>query len=395
MYFQQERYRVVVLEREENIEGREESEQAAEYKDLLALSVSLLCQYRPDEVIKYVKKKYYPTTVCLEICRKHGAALATAYLFKCTGAFPESMEAYLAVLKGIADKLLSPELAPEIRQHLLLEYSKRFSQSLKVCRRNADLTRQGEADQSLWFAGLDHLRETWVRLSVVAEKLAPATRDTISGALSECIRKLLGALSEYVQSEHTLVQIAERYGELELDNFKDMFGSMVVSHVLHEKILCSARVILTRQMVGQYSELVRISHTGRSVKGGGCARCGRYAGAFGTEFLAFPCGHIFHTICARDQGHCEVCLAARRDAGDLRPEGEENKEEAGKKPRARKERPQQPKDQAVISAANRRKEIYMKKMRAYEKSRVKSYPVRMRMKCGWVVYGGGAQGTEE
>ncbi len=300
------------------------------YRDLLLLNIRLLCQYRKDEVIKYAKKKYYPLQDCLEICKKYHADFAAAYLLQRSGAYADSIHAYIGLLESAADKFFAGD--KDRITASLDEYRTTYAQALKVCLKNAVVAGK---DRELWFLLLDHLYELWKRLcrihpETVGEKnaetaammaggrvrhgqrtlLAAGPVGAVVKSVYECIQTLSSTLMQYVSFDDLILHIISRHGELEMENFKAMLGAMVASYLYQQKIFDLARLILSKSLKDQLHLLVALTHKGVSVDTCVCTKCGQRVNlGEGEEFMTFPCGHIYHPLCLRAAPKvCEFCF---------------------------------------------------------------------------------------
>lgn len=299
--------------REDSVAGVE-SEEWQRYKELLLLNIRLLCEYKKEEVITYAKKKYYPTQACLEICKNYNVYPAIAYLLKQTGAYVASVEMYIKILWEICEKLLDYTKREYVSLNLE-DYNKYFNSVIKVCIKHSTITGGVETEQDQWFLVLQHLYEFYIKLTqgkdmLMANKSTPknSAYELVVTTVNNCIKRLVTVMMEHISFQKILLAITEKHGELEVENFKGIFSSMILSYINQEKILDSAKQIQQRQISLQFDELVKSSCKGRSVENNVCVRCKKYLPVqSGKEYLTFSCGHIYHTSCTKILSHCEVC----------------------------------------------------------------------------------------
>ena len=155
--------------KEYSMSGKE-SEEYKRFYQIITLNVELLCDYKPAEVMLHIKKKWYPTQLCLEICKKKGHKEAIAFLLKRSGAFAESLNSYLAIMGQFYDDMKDDAKKDFIDKNAI-EFHKYFENALKVCKKHARVTGNEESEQGLWFVLLDNLYEMWLTLyKLKAEK---------------------------------------------------------------------------------------------------------------------------------------------------------------------------------------------------------------------------------
>jgi hypothetical protein len=280
------------------------------------LNIRLLCEYKKEEVIAYARKSYYPQSACLDICKKYNVHPAIAFLLKRTGAYSESLDMYIQIMWEVCDKLLDPTKREYIELNVE-DYNKYFNCAIKVCDKHATITSGIEAEQGQWFIVLQHLYEFYLKLmksketpsSPVKQTTRNSPLDLIGTTINNCIRKLLSAMMEHISFQKILSTITEKHGELEMENFKAIFSTMILSYIHQEKILDSARQILQHRIVTLFEDLEKDSRKGRGIKTNVCARCKKhFVIQAEKEFFSFPCGHIYHTTCLKASTSCEECM---------------------------------------------------------------------------------------
>ncbi len=357
--------------------------------------MDLLCRYRPEDVIRHTKKWYYPTDVCIKACREHDLKLAVAHLLRRTGAYAESLDAYIAILTEAAEKLLEegPGSGAEAG------YRKHFAAAVRVCGKSAKVAKEGGDNNPLWLKMLCHVRYVWIKLAQQQVRSL-----ALGQVITDCLRQLLTTTLDYVRYEQVFNFITETYGDsLDLGTFRDMFSAILASHLLHEKTLDSAKQLLFRHANAQFSQLVQTRHRGRTVKEGTCAKCGRRAGLFGGEFLAFPCGHTCHVQCAGKRDRCEVCVGFAKGRSDAKVVAElerssESNLGADDEPEGEEEekimRQRRVSETSIARARSRKMELYLGKMRVFERMQGKSFAVRKEI-GQIVVLRGRHRGAEE
>eukprot|EP01022_Parablepharisma_sp_SALTPOND_P016448 TRINITY_DN240_c0_g1_i1.p1 TRINITY_DN240_c0_g1~~TRINITY_DN240_c0_g1_i1.p1 ORF type:complete len:1429 (-),score=152.52 TRINITY_DN240_c0_g1_i1:4268-8554(-) len=388
-----------------SMSGKETEEYKRFYR-IITLNVELLCDYKPGEVMLHIKKKWYPTQLCLEICEKKGHSEAVAFLLKRSGAFAESLDSYLKILNQLYEHMKDDSKKDYIDKNAL-EFRKYFDCALKVCKKHAKVTGNEESEQGLWFLLLDNLYDMWLTLyKLKAEKTGKesyaklANLNLVSTTLNECIKTLLGSMMESVSFPTILTRVTEKHGELEISSFKDMFASMLLTYFYQEKILDTAKGIVGTGVVKEFNQLNKVRAKGVFLKHTYCAKCGTNIGSsMETEAITFSCGHIYHNACLRNKEGCYVCMYGekstfknlirkkietlsldqlmkkraerRREEEESARAGEDSEKESKLQERARQHENER-KRKAML---NNRREEYINRQRIFEKMKVKSFYV--------------------
>ena len=304
--------------KEQAISGRETEEYTQSHR-LLELHVELLCDLFPEKVLAVIKKKFYPTTSCLSVCKRKRHNLAIAYLLKRAGDFSESLNSYLDILRKYGADLLDERKKDSIDDNLE-EFDQYFNCSLKVCQKNAKVTSGDESGQALWFSLLDYLYEIMLKLYDMKAQFMIGSEKAIqfepifqklSLLLNACIKDLLTKMMVYVGFPAIMTRLSEKHGELEIESFKEMFTSMLSSYFYNEKILETASKIISNDVVSQFKSLSIMRCKGFPVANTFCAKCDRPISAKGeTDMAIFACGHIYHSSCIgkdKKRNGCYAC----------------------------------------------------------------------------------------
>lgn len=363
----------------------------------MELNVALLCEFRKDDVVPFIKKKYYPIKSSLETCKKFHVNQAVAYLLRRTGSYAESLDTYIILLSEVSGKLLDPAIKKDYIDVYIREYKEHFEYAIKVCAKYSRVLGKTE-DPGLWFLLLSHVHGVWMKIAEIKKdpNLANISNsptksnrllEQIASNIGECIKKLLSVLMGHVDIEKVLEQIASKYGELEVENFKEMFSAMITSYVLQEKILDSAKQILGQQLTDGFAGLVKARHKAVSVKAIVCQKCKKHIQPIGgSEFFAYSCGHIYHERCSKNMKCCEECLNSGLRVGQtiIKPNNKNNGNEAEQEKKEEEQKESEEKKKQEIMKMRRmsrsggtekKMEYYWKRMRIFEKTKIKSFSV--------------------
>ncbi len=303
----------IELFKENSMLGKE-SEEYTRYYKILTLNIELLCDYRPEDVMTYVRKKWYPTQLCLEICKRKNHQEAVAYLLKRSGELVESLNCYIGIMAKVGEQILD-EGKKNVLSQSALEFRKYFDRALKVCKKHAKVTANDESEQGPWFTLLDHLYNSWLKMHRQQGERGPreaygktVPANTFITTLNECIKSLLGSMMESVSFPTILTRVTQMHGELEIDSFKDIFTSMLHSYFYQEKILETARCIVSTGLVKQFQLLNCVRSRGIFLKTTVCARCEKpIPNKSEEEATTYPCGHIYHSLCVKPKEQCPAC----------------------------------------------------------------------------------------
>eukprot|EP00826_Nyctotherus_ovalis_P039658 TRINITY_DN3826_c0_g1_i7.p2 TRINITY_DN3826_c0_g1~~TRINITY_DN3826_c0_g1_i7.p2 ORF type:complete len:190 (+),score=49.34 TRINITY_DN3826_c0_g1_i7:1072-1641(+) len=184
---------------------------------------------------------------------------------------------------------------------------------------------------------------------------------------------------EYVEMDELLMPIADNCGEFDIANFKELFNTAIISYVLQERILSSAKELLGKQVLTGFNTLIRERHKAISINAKECAKCrGTVEIVTGVEFVPFSCGHIYHPDCVGSFSECEVCLLTGKSnphcmtVGMLPLDRSRSKLEA----KLRKEEVKgDEKSGNVKKKVDKKKEFYRSKFKEFEKSRAQPFVV--------------------
>jgi len=268
-------------------------EEKKAYENLLRLNIRLLCEYKPEEVIDYVKKKYYPINICLDICKKYKVKNALAYLYNHSGLYVEALNTYIMLLNETYDQIINHN------KGLVAAYAKYFRRVIKLCKTLTLIHNRVKAEE-YWYLVFEHIK------TILESK---ETAERLKNCVSECIRSFIKALIMHYDIEVMIKPIIEHCGELSIENFKEVFNESIISYTLQQKILNSAQEINKSQVTRGFNKLTKEKYKAITVKVNTCIKCKKEIEIKKNKrFLPFLCGHIYHYNCLKYSNRCEICL---------------------------------------------------------------------------------------
>ncbi len=299
-----------------------ETEENVFYQKLLKLHIELLCVHRPDEVVAELKKKYYHPHMCLEICRKTSHRPGEAYLLKKTGAFANALQVYVKLLTEVGETMLQAKERAGLRESMA-KFHKLFKSALNVAKKNAVMTQNDENEQELWFTLLDGLYNVVLQTHQAKESLEATTakekeqeqehNESLMLAitmLNERIKELIEAMMASVRFQTILARVTNKYGQLEVGSFKDLFLNMISSSAYQEKILETASKSIGNDLSQEFNKFVRESCKGCSMQSPICTKCQMpIEHSSSAEIVFFICKHVYHADCLRPSVTCPDCRA--------------------------------------------------------------------------------------
>eukprot|EP00826_Nyctotherus_ovalis_P052527 TRINITY_DN6671_c0_g1_i2.p1 TRINITY_DN6671_c0_g1~~TRINITY_DN6671_c0_g1_i2.p1 ORF type:complete len:251 (-),score=79.36 TRINITY_DN6671_c0_g1_i2:56-706(-) len=127
--------------------------------------------------------------------------------------------------------------------------------------------------------------------------------------LNECIKELLSVMTGYVSLPNIIMRVINKHGDLEICSFKDMFSSMLLTYFYQEKILATAKGIMSMEVSRHFHNLKKAMGKAVFVRHSVCGKCNDTIQwhALG-EAVAFSCGHVYHEKCAGTEQSCSICL---------------------------------------------------------------------------------------
>ena len=199
------------------------------------------------------------------------------------------------VLKELTSRIIDNSSNKEIVNKCLEEYKSVYNDAKKVCIKNAHIT---EKDKKLWFSLLADLYETWQKMNhdkEVASNLE--TRNLLGSVINDiniCIKELLDKMLEYIPFELVIAEVMENNAELELEGFKEMFNSMLISYLFQGKILETADKIIGNHLFYLTSSLIDYKTKAVTIENPYCDKCKSHISPEKYKnFFIFRCGHTF------------------------------------------------------------------------------------------------------
>jgi len=287
------------LFKEDSIES---TSAAKSFKELIILTMKLLCEYKKEQVIDFVKKKYLPVQEVLEICKVYNANMTVAYLYKRIGEYTKAFDIYVPILKDYAEQFFNSTTT-----QVITDYKTVYEKTLKLCKMNTLVSN----DNQLWFTMLKHLYEVFREITKRKQDENYLSNTLISQAsilINDCIRKLLHSMLDCVSLESIIEEMTTNYEDSQLADFNQIFEPIINIYFHQSKLLETVRKIVRCVTKKSIDNIIKCKTKGTTVSNSFCAEC-RYN--INTEnYYMFPCGHLFHKQCIESTKRCSMCYKA-------------------------------------------------------------------------------------
>ncbi|CAD8077589.1 unnamed protein product [Paramecium sonneborni] len=265
--------------------------------DLLKLYIKLLCQIKPEKVLKELQEQEYPLDDIIGVLRQYPVPDALVYLLERSGAITEA----------ICVKL--DDFIHKIQQKAFLSKSEFYCYFLEIC--NICLRNKK----------LDELDESWDMVTQCILELSQNryTPQPYTSYLEEYIPLLLKKWAECSHLDAFLHKITTKYMRLSSSKLKMTFLSMYThinfSTTVYTKLVDINFIKCIQIMRG----IVQFSLRGQGYLPG-CYSCHNYyeQDQEVQPIIILACGHTFHLNCLnldeRAYYHCPVCLKSPKIA---------------------------------------------------------------------------------
>ena len=284
------------------------------YKKLILMYIELLCYFKKsDLLLEFIKRKYCPINEALSICKNYNNKLAEAYIRSSLGEYPEALSAYINILSDQANKLIASQNKADYISLCLVDYKEIYDLAVPVCSKNASIN---SSDKTLWFKILEHLYELWKKIEEIKQKGVNSLNGTfleiVPKTLNELIKDLLYIMVQYIPTESIVKEIVKQMGELNIESFRGIFTSMILSYVYQERILDSAVKVQAKSLMKEVEKNVLQRQKAISIKNSTCSFCNNNVKmGIGRYYYTFACGHMFHYYCITSVNICPICSKAK------------------------------------------------------------------------------------
>ncbi len=344
-----------------------------------------MMKQQPEGVAEELSKPYYDAKKFLELAKREENLPAMAVLYLRLQSYDEALEANLQLVDRHYERLVdeAKKLQFESNRGSLRRY---FRAALDVCKKSSA---DHQDNKEPWYKTLDriykklidvherngNLDRTGARAAVLG-----ALYDRIADFLTGSTKEILSEMVKYIGFTELLCRMADRYGELEVGNSKDILSYILSSYSYQREILRTATEVCSRYLHKELEQFCRASSRGFNVlEPSLCAKCARPTVASAdSQLVAFSCGHVFHEACADFAHGCENCVSVVRTALGKKEEAKGWGESSGGVRRIDisadgETAPAQSVYSSVAVSSGKRKKKLFKKMEIFERMRMKSH----------------------
>ncbi|CAK78098.1 unnamed protein product (macronuclear) [Paramecium tetraurelia] len=265
--------------------------------DLLKLYIKLLCQIKPEKVLKELQEQEYPLDDIIGVLKQYPVPDALVYLLERSGAITEAISVKL------------DDFIQKIQQKAFLSKSEFYLYFLEIC--------------NICFRNkkLDELDESWDMVTQCILELSQNryTPQPYPSYLEEYIPLLLKKWAECSHLDAFLHKITTKYMRLSSAKLKMTFLSMYTHINFSTTVYTKLVDINFIKCVQNMRTLVHLQLKGQGYLPG-CYLCYNYYDYDQQlqPIIVLACGHTFHFNCLnldeKAQYHCPVCLKSPRIA---------------------------------------------------------------------------------
>ncbi|CAD8073672.1 unnamed protein product [Paramecium primaurelia] len=259
--------------------------------ELLKLYIKLICQIKPEKVLKELQEQEYPLDEMIVVLKQYPVPDALVYLHERSGAITEAISVKL------------DDFIQKIQQKAFLSKSEFYCYFLEIC--NICLRNQK----------LDELDESWDMVTQCILELSQNryTPQPYPSYLEEYIPLLLKKWAECSHLDAFLDKITTKYMRLSSSKLKMTFSSMYKHFNFSSTVYTKLVDINFIKCIKNMRALVHLQLKGQGFLPG-CYKCNNYYDYHQQleSIILLACGHTFHYNCLnldeKDQYHCPVCL---------------------------------------------------------------------------------------
>ncbi|XP_071103447.1 vacuolar protein sorting-associated protein 8 homolog [Haliotis cracherodii] len=275
--------------------------------NIIELYINLMCEHRPHDVCNFIKmNEGYRLEQTLEICRKHKASEATAYLLEkagdIQGAFGIVLENMQSKIKCLMEVLESREKSQRDPLVLFQEVEAILLVIIQLCQRNSG--KMDEAGrEALWFPLLENIMSPQKRMKDTANK-------QIIEDFKQMTHHVLNSMMGYISPPAILKKIMQdpTYNTGKFGEVKELIIGMLENYNYEQTLMKTCKNLLYHDLHVHLRSLTCAATRGFVPRGDSCHLCNRnFVNPSDTDpVTVFRCGHSYHIACLRVLGSIHV-----------------------------------------------------------------------------------------
>ncbi|GFT81859.1 vacuolar protein sorting-associated protein 8 homolog [Nephila pilipes] len=260
--------------------------------------IDLMCQYNFHQVHTYLRRaEGYRLEETLEICRKHNAMEATAFLLERAGdiygAFKIMLEGLQTKVKEITDQIFSA--SDDLNLEYLASWNELQSRLLviiQLCQRNSNKMDQEEREK-IWFP----LLET---MMAPQRQLRGRVDAKYVNEFKVLTRHLLNNMMGYISLPAILQRVVQdpAYNTGKFGEIRELIMGMFETYNYEKTLLSTTTKLLNDDLHSQLRNLCKSANHVYSSHDDVCSFCRNQLDAEeDIEIIIFRCGHVYHASC--------------------------------------------------------------------------------------------------
>ncbi|KAG8190625.1 hypothetical protein JTE90_017889 [Oedothorax gibbosus] len=260
--------------------------------------IELMCQYDFNHVHNYLRRADgYRLEETLEICRKHNAMEATAFLLERAG---DIYGAFKIMLEGLQTKV--QEITEEIlgaNEDLNLEFMASWNEIesrllviIQLCQRNSNKMDEEEREK-IWFPLLE-------AMMAPQRQLRGRVNIKFVNAFKELTRHLLNNMMGYISLPAILQRVVQdpAYNTGKFGEIRELIMGMFETYNYEKTLLTTTTKLLNDDLHSQLRNLCRSANQVFTSHDEICSFCrSQLDSEEDNGIILFRCGHVYHSAC--------------------------------------------------------------------------------------------------
>ncbi|KAL5005898.1 hypothetical protein ScPMuIL_017056 [Solemya velum] len=271
--------------------------------EIYELYVDLLCQFRQHDAYNFIKmNEGYRLEQTLEICRKHKASEATAYLLEkagdIQGAFGIILESLQFKLKNFAEVLAGEITSNKDATLLFQEINAVLLVIVQLCQRSSRMMDEAEREK-LWFPLMETMMKPQRKLKNLDDK-------QVLDDFKEATHYVLNSMMGYIALPAILQKIMQdpAYSTGKFGEVRELIMGMLETYNYEQTLMKTCKNLMNHDLHVHMKSLTSVAVRGFVPKEDNCSLCTKvFINQKDTNsIIIFRCGHSYHVECLRSVG---------------------------------------------------------------------------------------------